>query len=94
MDICDNLRDDQDFKTGKWCVYFVVCCLFVTWCLYRYEIRKKCPHFFAMLKYQYPAEPVPLQATYNGYRTAELDIRLVLAFIGRLFVPLNVFERW
>lgn len=77
LDICDDLRDDQDFRTGKW-----------------YEIRKKCPHFFQMLSYQYPAEPVPLNANYNGYKTAELDLRLVLAFLGRLLIPLNLLDKW
>ena len=77
MDICDDLRDDQDFKTGRW-----------------YELRKKCPNFFKILAYQYPGEPVPLQATYNGYRTPELNMRMVLAFLGRLLVPLGSLEKW
>jgi hypothetical protein len=77
IDISENMRDDQDFKTGVW-----------------YELRKKCPNFFKIIEYQYPSEPVPIDANYNGYKTAELDIRLVLAFIGRLFVSIGLLEKW
>lgn len=77
MDICADLRDDQNFKTGIW-----------------YDIRKKCPNFFKVLAYQYPPEPVPIDANYNGYKTAELDLRIVLAFLGRLLVPINKFDMW
>jgi hypothetical protein len=45
-----------------------------------------------MIERQYPQEPVPIDATYNGYKTSELDIRLVLAFFGRLFISLDDFQ--
>ena len=77
LDICDDLRDDQDFRTGQW-----------------YQLRKKCPNFFKMVSYQYPAEPIPFDANYNGYKTPEMDIRLLLAFLGRLLVPINLLEKW
>jgi hypothetical protein len=59
-----------------------------------YELRKKCPYFFGILERQYPPEPVSVSANYNGYKTSELDLRLVLAFLGRLLVPLNVYDKY
>jgi hypothetical protein len=77
LDICDDARDDQDFKTGRWM-----------------DISEKCPNFIGIIRRQYPSYPVPLNANYNGYATPDLDIRLILAFLGRLLFPLNLFDKF
>lgn len=59
-----------------------------------YELRHHCPHFFNLIARQFPPEPVPATANYNGYKESELCIRLSLAFLGRLFMRLNLIDFW
>ena len=75
MDIFDDLRDDQNFKTGIW-----------------YELRHHCPVFFSMIEHQYP--PVTGVGHHSSYTDPERNIRIFLAFLGRLLVPLDTFDKW
>lgn len=76
MDIYDEFRDPQNFKTGRW-----------------FGLAAKCPNFMKLVSYQYPRDTPP-DATYNSYATPELDIRILLAFLGRLLFPIGMLEEW
>jgi hypothetical protein len=58
-----------------------------------FELRKFCPTFFSILEFQFPVM-APVNANYNTYKTPELDLRIVLAFIGRLWHRVNTLEKW
>jgi hypothetical protein len=58
------------------------------------ELKKHCPIFYGLIARQYPPEPIPATANYNGYKQSELCIRLCLAFLGRLFFKLNLLDKW